>query len=304
VARLNDYSGKFKPNLRHEDFSREGLLKLTKEYQRAYEMILGEWHRVMRERFSETVSLECDISQWMLSGPLVTQFISRGMNIKMGNVESYFKAMQLDPGFPITLFDIEFELVNPRYGFLIVKKCTALNQFENEGFGYELPMCHVEEPPTFLRTALQHNPKIKCRPVKLPPRKRKDEIACKWEVKLDEAEPEEPMQRVRFGIPQQAGEFGKPWSDKQLVELWSYMTEDVKTILRLIAKRPEGYLKDDLIRELGIPVEELSYRLDYMYIGLFNSPYRTKQAPVRFCKNPWQYEMDKELAQAIVKLKL
>jgi hypothetical protein len=65
------------------------------------------------------------------------------------------------------------------------------------------------------------------------------------------------------------------------------MTDDVKTILRLIAKRPEEYPKDDLILELGIPVEELSYRLDYMYVGLFNSPYRTKQSPVRLCKNPW-----------------
>ncbi len=301
---MNDYSGKFKPNLGHEDFSREGLLKLAKEYQRCYEIVLGEWHRVMRERFSETVSLECDISQWMLSGPLVTQFLSRGMNIKMGNVESYFKALQLDPGFPITLFDIEFELLDPRHGFIVVKKCTALNQFEGEGFGYETPMCHVEEPPTFLRTALQHNPKMKFRPVKLPPRKSKEDIACKWEAKLDEGDPEEPSPRVRFGIPQQNGEFGEPWSEKQLVELWTYFNEDLKTILRVIAKRPEGYPKDDLIRDLGIPIEDLSCRLGHMYIGLFNSPYRTKQAPVQLNKTPWQYRMDQELVHAITKLRL
>ncbi|MFC1945090.1 hypothetical protein ACFLX5_06445, partial [Chloroflexota bacterium] len=65
----------------------------------AYLIVLGEWHRVMRQRSDEVVTLECDISQWMISSPLVSHFLSRALNIKVGDVEGCFKALQIDPGF-------------------------------------------------------------------------------------------------------------------------------------------------------------------------------------------------------------
>jgi len=51
MAELKDYSCSFKPTAKYEDFSKDVLVKLLKEYQRAYLIILGEWDKVTRERF-------------------------------------------------------------------------------------------------------------------------------------------------------------------------------------------------------------------------------------------------------------
>ncbi|MFC1944116.1 hypothetical protein ACFLX5_01240 [Chloroflexota bacterium] len=305
MAELNDYSGPFNPSIQYEDFSKEMMVKLLKEYQRAYLIVLGEWHRVMRERFDEITTQECDISQWMLSGPLVSHFLSRALNIKVGDVESCFKALQLDPGFPMKLFDIEWELVNPNHGFITVNKCTALSQNEKAGTGYELPMCHVEEPPTFLKTALYHNPNMKFKPVKLPPRKNPDDIACKWEARI-EPETGTDMQKtagsLRFGIPVENGGFGQPWTEDNVIGLWGLLHHDTKEVLRIIARQPEGCSKDALVNGLGVDIEEISHSLGLMYITLFDSPWRAKQAPVRLCKDTWSYEMDIEFSQVVNRL--
>ena len=219
MKKLQDYSGPFNPKLKFEDLSKEMMLKLLNEYQRAYLLIMGEWHRVMRERYGEAEAIECDNSQWMVAGPLVASYLCKALNIKGGNVESFFKRRQMDPGFPMRLFDIEWELVNPNLGYITVKKCSALNAFEIAGQGYEIPMCHVEDPPTMINTGFYHNPNLICRPIKLPPRKNKEEIACKWEVRIVQPE-ENPFphwqanKRTLRTLPKDPQEAGKPWSVK------------------------------------------------------------------------------------------
>jgi len=42
------------------------------------------------------------------------------------------------------------------------------------------------EEPLFNNTARSINPKMVGRPLKLPPRASKDEIACVWEFKIEE----------------------------------------------------------------------------------------------------------------------
>jgi len=185
AKKLKDYSGPFKPNLKYEDFTKDTLVRLLKEYARAYNLHQGSWYNVMRERYGDKVTIECDIAQWMTTGPMVAKWLSEALNIAGGNVEAMFKALQVDPGFPLSTFDIEWELVNPNHGFFTVKKCTALNYFEKEGKGFEIPLCRDLEPPTFLKTAQYFNPKVKLTSIKLPPRKSPKEIACKWEYKID-----------------------------------------------------------------------------------------------------------------------
>jgi hypothetical protein len=59
MTNLQDYSGPFDPKRKYEDFSPEALTKLLKEYQRAYMIVIGELHRVMRERFGEVQAIAC-----------------------------------------------------------------------------------------------------------------------------------------------------------------------------------------------------------------------------------------------------
>jgi hypothetical protein len=59
---------------------------------------------------------------------------------------------------------------------------------EKEGRGRELIICQECCGTANLVTQAQlFNPNIKVRPLKLPPRKSKDEIACKWEFSLEES---------------------------------------------------------------------------------------------------------------------
>ena len=307
MEELKDYSGPFNPKTRFEDLSREAMVKLLGEYQRAYLTILGEWQRVIKERYGEVPAIECDNSQWMVSGPLVAGYLCKALNIKGGNVESFFKQMQMDPGFPMRLFDIEFELVNPNLGYVTVKKCSALIYQEMQGVGFELDMCHVEEPPTMINTAFYHNPNLIWKPVKLPPRQNKEEIACKWEARIVKPE-ENPFphwqasKRTLRSLPKDPQEAGKPWSEEQIRVVWDYLSEGTRDVMRVIARKPESCLKDDIVRELGISAEEMSFRLGFVYLAIFESPWQQKWAPIRLQKNPWSYEMDKEWAQAINKL--
>ena len=83
MADLVDYSGAFNPKARYEDFSKETLVKLLKEYERAYLLVLGEWDRVLKERHSDTAALENNVSMWMTAGPLVEHYLCRALNINV-----------------------------------------------------------------------------------------------------------------------------------------------------------------------------------------------------------------------------
>lgn len=310
----DDYRGPFDPDLKLEEFSREALLRIAKEYARAYLILQGSWHSTLRARYGDRATIESDSSQWMTSGPAVSHWLSRALKIEVGNVESYFKALQMDPGFPLQLFDVEWELLNPNHGFFTCKKCTALDAFEAEGKGYEVIMCHEEEPPTFLKTALYHHPDMVVRPVKLPPRKSKDEIACKWECRIDPAVAardaasvaaagKKILQKTRSsGASHWAGrrdEGAAGWSDERILELWGRLPETTREVLRFLARHPESCAKDKLIEGMGIATEELSHRLGYVYLAMHDSDLPPMAPAVRLLTSPWRYEMDGAFSRAI-----
>jgi len=55
---------------------------------------------------------------------------------------------------------------------------------ERAGLGFEKLICGKSEPASFQMLAKAINPNIVVTPLKLPPRKSKDEIACQFEYKL------------------------------------------------------------------------------------------------------------------------
>jgi hypothetical protein len=56
---------------------------------------------------------------------------------------------------------------------------------EIEGKGREKLICQEMEPKIMGIVAHYFNPNIRVTPLKMPPRKSKDEIPCKWEFKLE-----------------------------------------------------------------------------------------------------------------------
>jgi hypothetical protein len=83
MAELKDYSGPFNPDLRFEDFSKETLVKLLKEYSRLYLILHGSWHTLVRERFGDRANIDLDCSQWMLSAPANAHWPAREI-IRLG----------------------------------------------------------------------------------------------------------------------------------------------------------------------------------------------------------------------------
>jgi len=174
---LSDYSGPFDPNLRYEDLSKETLSKLVEEFAMALQILEGNWQRILRERFGDAETIEMGITQWTRSTPRYHRRISNLLNIQGNNVETIFKALQFDPAFSPGFFDIEWQLEDANCGFFTVKNC---------GKGYEVRICHELEPPAFAATVHYYNPGAKITPLKLPPRKSPDDIACKWKITIEQ----------------------------------------------------------------------------------------------------------------------
>jgi hypothetical protein len=63
-------------------------------------------------------------------------------------------------------------------------QCRSLIQFERAAPQMIEPVCYKLEQ-VMLQTYLM-NPKIKVTPLKLPPRKSQEEIACRWEFKMED----------------------------------------------------------------------------------------------------------------------
>jgi hypothetical protein len=59
------------------------------------------------------------------------------------------------------------------------------NVEEKVGQGFEKLICRESEPKSFQMLAKAINPNIVVRPLKLPPRKIRDEIACRFEYRLE-----------------------------------------------------------------------------------------------------------------------
>jgi hypothetical protein len=183
---IDDYSGEFIPDLQFENFSKEGLIKLAKSWSLYLLILHWGWREVVNERHGFEEEFQCWLQAWLKAGPRAAERMAKMMNIPERNVIGYFKELQLDPTFPMYRFKHTFEIINPNLGYITVDRCPALDVWEKEG-NTELIQrcCHDLEPPTFTQTGRYFHPNLKCIPLKLPPRKSPDEVACQWEVRID-----------------------------------------------------------------------------------------------------------------------
>lgn len=190
MKQLKDYSGKYNPDLKFEDFTKEALIRLLKSYQVSFVGLMGMWNTVNRERTSaeEAFKLDADVYEKMLSKfslPLVTQ----ALNIQGDDVVTMLKYCQFAPdGAREGLYECDYEIKNRNHAIMTFTKCPSLFYFEKKGREKDIiSLCGpggVEER-AFIEICKYFNPKIKCRGLKLPPRKSKDDICCKWEFKID-----------------------------------------------------------------------------------------------------------------------
>lgn len=183
MAESVDYSGKFDPKFSHDKFTRETLLKLLKMYSEYMLRIDGFWYLTVMDKWGNKEAFDCDIRVWEKAQLYETKTISSLLNIHGDDVVTVMKAMQASPW--MWIYDYEMDVKSNEHAILTIRTCPTLLSLEKEGKGREKLICQEMEPKIMGIVAHYFNPNIRVTPLKMPPRKSKDEIPCKWEFKLE-----------------------------------------------------------------------------------------------------------------------
>jgi len=187
MGELQDYSGALKPDLKMADFSKEALISLWSVTGLQYCALDGIWYNLIRERFGEELARELDAEAWRRQTPLEVRWTRQALNIWGNDVEAVMKWLQVDIGSGPVFPEFTCELKSKNVGVMTVKKCRGLDYFERHGeTDLMINSCHVVDVEGFKNLARMFNPKMKCTPLKLPPRESPDDIACQWEFRLED----------------------------------------------------------------------------------------------------------------------
>lgn len=180
---LVDYSGDFDPDFSPDKLTRETLVKLLSMYSEYIRRVDGHWYLTVMERWGNEEALACDLSVWDKAMRWELKEITNLLNIHGDDVITMMKAQQAGPWG--SLLDYNIDIKSNNHAILTFRNCPALCAIEKEGTGREEMHCREVEPRMFRIKAEFFNPDIQIIPLKLPPRKSPDEIACQWEIKLD-----------------------------------------------------------------------------------------------------------------------
>jgi hypothetical protein len=183
MPELDDYSGPFKPDLKLEDLSKDFLIKLIREYQWAWVIMADSWYYAIKKRFGREAANQCELESWCQVADKVNPYYAKLANIQLTDAVSCMKAMQLPLDSHLAYIPCTYEIKSNNHIILTVQNCQGLEFFEREDPERIQWMCHVVEAQAGKKYLI--HPDIKFTPLKLPPRKSKDEIACQWEIKLE-----------------------------------------------------------------------------------------------------------------------
>lgn len=185
MAEMNDYSGPWKADLTFNDFSKDFLLRLMHVWQYAWLQMTEAWYDAIRKRYGTEMANECETEAWLRIGERVNPRYAKVANIQLNTIVDSLKALQL----PLDnttggLFPSKFEIITPNHVVQTVTRCRSLEFFEAKEPERIFHVCHVNEPQIWRKYLI--NPKIRVTPLKLPPRKSSEDIACQWEFKMEE----------------------------------------------------------------------------------------------------------------------
>mgnify|MGYP001823466873 CR=1 FL=1 len=181
------YDGPFDPDVRLEDFSRQTLADLGREY-----LLMGHLagtcaSPLVMQGFGPEASTEISIEQWMGASPIYSKRMQRALGFEGTTVETVFKNLQIEVGAPAQFLDFQFRLDRPDYGEFWLPHCGALMDVEPLGEQAVRLMCHDIEDPTFDATAAAVNRMMKMRPIHRPPRVPEGRYPhCHWKVYIDD----------------------------------------------------------------------------------------------------------------------
>ncbi|MFC1943942.1 DUF6125 family protein [Chloroflexota bacterium] len=186
MAELKDYSGPFNPDIKYEEFSKETLLGMLEVFSKLYLLMDGLWHTGVAQQYGEEVAWKIEDDVWVKLASYEPKEVARVLNVQGDDVASLMKINQWFAGFWHTLYPHRIELKDKNHSVLTCFNCPQLQYFERMGDEAGIiQSCHVVECKVWEMYAHFINPKMQSIPLKLPPRKSPDEIACQFEFKIE-----------------------------------------------------------------------------------------------------------------------
>jgi len=186
MADLEDYSGRFSPDFKLTDLSKEALASQVVEMGKFYLLIAGQWYNLCRDKLGQEMADELHFQFWEELGEKWECYEPRlAVQIWSRDVAAVLKQLQCDGG--LLVGEMRCELVNndPNHGILTMVRCLALEYFERHADIKLLESTCAIDCFSIPRYVKRFHPDLTARCLKIPPRKSKDEIACQWEIFMD-----------------------------------------------------------------------------------------------------------------------
>ncbi|MFC1944078.1 DUF6125 family protein [Chloroflexota bacterium] len=187
MEELNDYSGEFVRGLRYQDFSKDMMAKIIREFGRLYELIDGIWMSTVTEARGVEEAWKYEMEVWKKIPRHVLGGIKKIANIEGDDVATALKCIQLDPCFTGELYHYDLYFKGKNDALMVIYRCPSLLYFEKALPDMVAPLCQDLEVKAFLDYAHYFNPKMETRPLKLPPRKDANDVpVCIWQFIIPE----------------------------------------------------------------------------------------------------------------------
>lgn len=183
MKELTDYSSEFLPDLDFRNFSRETLVKLLTAYAKLYMGMDGFWYMSVMERHGNEEALACDMRAWNMMIKYEMKKLTETLNIRGNDPIAFVKTMQVSPWFQHMKSTVDIE--NENRVVMTVTYCPTLDALEKEGKGRQQTTCAIVEPKLMQLYANLFNPKMCAESISSLPRQNRDDVCCKWLIKLE-----------------------------------------------------------------------------------------------------------------------
>lgn len=90
------------------------------------------------------------------------------------------------------------------------------------------------------------------------------------------------------------------WTEEEIKKFWGLLSSDAKKVFEVIAKKPDGFPRNDVLEQLGMKGNELAGTMSSQGHTLRHFP--GKSRPVVLDDETWEYTMKAELSDFIGKL--
>jgi len=164
-----------------ETLSNEQLELLWNYSAIAYMFVTSRWYQAVAKKYSADIAQKIEKLVWLdLEAAEYDLDIGlQAIQEKGTTVESLLKGFQFAPG-EVGILDVDFNLIDENHGILTHKTCPATDRFEHyddSRLKHSCEICILGMPIS----GEMLDKDIKCKALKLPPRKDANDIACQWE---------------------------------------------------------------------------------------------------------------------------